>query len=257
MTLPFFQVKGHSIPCKAILFDKDGTLLHFMALWGGWVEYVLKYMEERLGLMGAGFTLPTEKVLGTKHDVSGRVSGYDVRGPLAMGTVEETTGLLAWQLYAAGMPWNEAIVQVNQITKNAMYEVRQRKPAFPMPGLEDFLRKCSLASVKMAVVTSDQTSGALEQLEWMGLRSYFTVIIGRDQVGNGKPHPEMTETACGLLGVKPEETVVIGDSNGDMQMAKQAGAALAVGLLTDEGDTSHLTDADVVISDYNELDVHR
>jgi phosphoglycolate phosphatase len=109
----------------------------------------------------------------------------------------------------------------------------------------------------MAVVTSDQTSGAVEQLEWMGLRSYFTVIMGRDQVRNGKPHPEMTEAACRRLGIKPEEAVVIGDSNADMQMAKQAGAALAVGLMTDEGEPAHLTDADVVISDYNELDVHR
>ena len=49
-----------------------------------------------------------------------------------------------------------------------MYEVRQQKPAFPMPGLENFLKKCDLASVKMAVVTSDDTSNAKEQLEWMG-----------------------------------------------------------------------------------------
>ncbi|MBT2764190.1 HAD family hydrolase [Paenibacillus sp. ISL-20] len=255
--MPFVQVKGRTVPCKGILFDKDGTLLHFMALWGGWTDYVLKFMEERLELMGAGFTLPKEQVLGTKHDASGRVSGYDLQGPLAMGTVEETNGLLAWQLYAAGMPWNEAIMQVHQITKNAMYEIRQQKPAFPMPGLENFLKKCSLASVKMAVVTSDDTSNAKEQLEWMGLHSSFTAILGRDQVRNGKPHPEMTEAACRLLGIMPEEAVVIGDSNADMQMAKQAGAALAVGLLTDEGEPVHLTDADVIISDYNELDVHR
>ena len=56
LTLPFVQVKGRTVPCKGILFDKDGTLLHFMALWGGWADYVLKFMEERLGLMGAGFT---------------------------------------------------------------------------------------------------------------------------------------------------------------------------------------------------------
>ena len=67
----------------------------------------------------------------------------------------------------------------------------------------------------------------------------------------------MTETACRLLGIMPEEAVVIGDSNADMQMANQAGAALAVGLMTDEGEPVHLTDADVVISDYNELDVYR
>lgn len=255
--MPFVQVKRRAVPCKGILFDKDGTLVHFMALWGGWTDYVLRFMEQRLEIMGAGFTVPKDKVLGTRHDANGHVIGYDLQGPLAMGTVEETYGLLAWQLYAAGMPWNEAITEVTQMTNHAMQEVRQHKPAFPMPGLASFLEKCSLASVKMAVVTSDQTSAAVEQLEWMGLRSHFSVVLGRDQVRNGKPHPEMTEKACRLLGIRPEDAIVIGDSNGDMQMAKQAGAALAIGLWSGEGDLEHLADADVVISDYNEIDVQR
>ena len=253
--MPLIQVNGKSSPCQGILFDKDGTLLHFMALWGGWAEYVLRFMEERLQLMGAGFTVPKEKVFGTTYDSNGIVSDYDVQGPLAMGTVEETNGILAWQLYAAGMPWNEAIVQVNQITKNAMYQIRQHKPAFPMPGLEPFLQSCSSASLKMAVVTSDTTAAALEHLEWMGILPYFTAVIGRDQVKNGKPHPEMAETACRLLGLEPAETVVIGDSNGDMQMARQAGSAMAIGLYQGEGEADHLIDAEAVISDYNELKV--
>ena len=164
-----------------------------------------------------------------------------------MGTVEETTGLVA--------PYRNALERSDYAGpsdyENAMYEVRQQKPAFPMPGLENFLKKCALASVKMAV-DFGRHPNAKEQLEWMGS---FTAILGRDQVRNGKPHPEMTETACRLLGIMPEEAVVIGDSNADMQMA-QAGAALAVGLMTDEGEPVHLTDADVVISDYNELDVY-
>ncbi|UNK19919.1 HAD family hydrolase [Paenibacillus sp. N3/727] len=253
--MPLIQVNGHSSPCRGVLFDKDGTLLHFMALWGGWADYVLRFMEERLELMGAGFTVPKEKVLGTLHVSGGAVSDYDVQGPLAMGTAEETSGILAWQLYAAGMPWNEAIIQVNQITKNAMYQIRQHKPAFPMPGLETFLESCRNASLEMAVVTSDTTAAALEHLEWMGIRSYFSVVIGRDQVENGKPHPEMAEKACRMLGLEPGEAVIIGDSNGDMQMARQAGAALAVGLYQGEGEDNHLIDAEVVISDYNEMKV--
>jgi phosphoglycolate phosphatase len=257
--LPKLQIsgKGQSVPCEGILFDKDGTLLHFLTLWGGWAEYVLDSMEKQLAMMGAGFTSPREQVLGTKHDAKGQICGYDVTGPLAMGTVEETTGMLAWQLYAAGMPWNEAITQVKQMTKNAMYEIRRRKPAFPMTGLEQFLTKCTQASVKLAVVTSDDTAAAMEHIEWLGLSSFFTAIIGRDQVRNGKPHPDMAEMACRLLGIKPEEAVVVGDSNADMQMGKQAGAALAVGLCDNIEDAAHLIDADVVISDYNELEVYR
>lgn len=253
--MPIIQLNGRSSPCQGVLFDKDGTLLHFMALWGGWADYVLRFMEERLALMGASFNVPKDKVLGTVHHSNGVVLDYDLQGPLAMGTVEETIGILAWQLYAAGMPWNEAIIQVNQITKNAMYQIQQDKPAFPMPGLEQFLHDCKEASVEMAVVTSDTTSTALEHLEWMGIRSYFSVVVGRDQVRNGKPHPEMVEVACRKLSLKPSETVVIGDSNGDMQMAKQAGSALAIGIYHGQDEAKHLIDADVVISNYNHIKV--
>lgn len=253
--MPIIQVNGCSSSCRGVLFDKDGTLLHFMALWGGFADYVLKFMEERLALMGTGFVVPRDKVLGTIHGTDGKLLDYDVQGPLSMGSVEETTGILAWHLYAAGMPWNEAIIQVNQMTKNAMYQIRQDKPALPMPGLEPFLQDCRKASIEMAVVTSDHTEAALEHLEWMGIGQYFSVVIGRDQVENSKPHPEMVELACKKLGLGHHETVVIGDSNGDMQMAKQAGTAMAIGIYPGEGGSEHLIDADVVISDYNNISV--
>nr|WP_246246406.1 HAD family hydrolase [Paenibacillus lemnae] len=249
------EIKGHSIPCRGLLFDKDGTLLHFMALWGGWADYILRDMEQRLAVMGAGFTVPVEKVLGTIHNPQGRVRSYDLKGPLAMATAEETNGLLAWQLYAAGVPWNEAILQVQQITNQAMFEIRSQKPAFPMPGLQNLLDACRDGGIPVAVVTSDTTDSANEHLDWMGLSSYFHAVIGRDGVKNGKPHPEMVLHACAKMGIRPEEAVVIGDSNGDMQMAKQAGCRLAVGLYQEEGPAEHLIDADLVISDYNEITI--
>lgn len=89
----------------------------------------------------------------------------------------------------------------------------------------------------------------------MGIHTFFSAVIGRDQVENSKPNPEMAEKACRMLGLKPSEVVIIGDSNGDMQMARQAGAALAVGLYRGVGEGNHLIDAEVVISDYNELKI--
>ncbi len=46
-----------------------------------------------------------------------------------------------------------------------------------------------------------------------------------------KPDPEHIQTALKVLGVSPEETVIVGDSRVDMQSAKALGA-VAVGLPT-------------------------
>ena len=39
--MTMLQVNGVQIPCKGILFDKDGTLLEFLQLWGPWAEALL------------------------------------------------------------------------------------------------------------------------------------------------------------------------------------------------------------------------
>ncbi|MNR34998.1 hypothetical protein D3C85_1528150 [compost metagenome] len=78
----------------------------------------------------------------------------------------------------------------------------------------------------------------------------------------------MALLACEQLGVRPSAAAVIGDTNGDMRMAKAAGAAVAIGI-TGAADTAGdaagdnaadpvaarylLPDADSVVQSYQEL----
>ncbi|WP_342423793.1 HAD-IA family hydrolase [Paenibacillus sp. FSL E2-0178] len=252
--MPELHINEISVPCRGILFDKDGTLLDLLATWGSWADLILEGLGSQLalisGLPRAGPDLAS--MLGTVHDANGKVTGYDPAGPLSMATAEETTGILAWQLYAAGVPWNEAVTRVNAISKEAMNELRRRRAAVAMPGLPDFLEQCAAASLKLGVVTSDNMATTREQLEWLGISGYFDSVVTRDRVKHGKPAPEMAETACRELGLLPGETVIIGDSNADMQLGKGAGLRLAVGLSPD-GAAAHLLDADIVVSGYPQL----
>ncbi|MDH6426040.1 haloacid dehalogenase [Paenibacillus odorifer] len=250
--MPVLHINDECVPCSGILFDKDGTLLDLLATWGNWAELVLRGLEDQLAIMGAGFIVERSKVLGTQHDPQGKLIGYDPAGPLTMATEEESYGVLAWQLYAAGVPWNEALTRVKSITKNAMYELRRRRMAQPLAGLHSFLEQCSAASLKLGVVTSDGAKTTGEHLEWLNVAGYFDSVVTRDRVKNGKPAPEMAELACRELGLSPEETIIIGDSNADMQLGKGAGLRLVIGISA-SGDGEHLIDADVIISGFNEL----
>ncbi|BCG58334.1 HAD family hydrolase [Paenibacillus sp. URB8-2] len=253
--MPLLHVNGISVPCKAILFDKDGTLLDLMEMWGTWAESVLRDMETHLALAGSGFTGDKSLLLGTVQDAKGRITGYDPGGPLPMATVEQTYGILAWQFYAAGVPWNDAVTRVMGIAKDAMNGLRERRSARPLPGLLPFLRQCQEVSLRMGVVTSDESQTTAEHLEWLGISGYFGSVVTRDRVRKGKPAPEMAETACRELGALPEETVVIGDSNADMQMGRGAGLRLAIGISSAAGTAEHLTDADIVVRDFTQLSV--
>lgn len=249
------QAGQKAVSCQAILFDKDGTLLDFMALWGEWAMALLDLLDGHLEMMGAPRIASREALLGIQLDDRQQIAGYDKTGPLAMGSEEEVTALLAWQLYAAGVPWNEALIQVRQFSSSAMIELKKRRNARPMPGLEAILNDCQGQGVQLAVVTSDTTEAAREHLSWMGIERYFGAIIGRDRVSLGKPFPEMAELACRELGISPEQAIVVGDSNGDMQMGKQAGVQMTVGLAPDGGGEAYLLDADVIIRSFLEMKV--
>ncbi|WP_068784665.1 HAD family hydrolase [Paenibacillus phocaensis] len=254
------EAHGHQAACRAILFDKDGTLLNFMSLWGSWAAAITGLMERKLAELGSPGTLNKTVLLGLHTDEENRVIGYDKTGPVAIGSEEEIVALLASTLYAAGLPWNEAVTMVRELNATAMAELKRKGQAVPLAGLRDFLQSCRDAGLKLAVVTSDSTSETLEHLEWMGIRDAFSSVVGRDRVLRGKPGPDMALLACRELDVSPGEVVVIGDSNADMQMGKRAGVVMTIGIAEgygeDEQAASYLRDADVIIAGYGELTIH-
>lgn len=251
--MPAVRVIDRLVPCRGIIFDKDGTLLDFMQLWGDWANTLTELLESHLAVLGGQLTGPENRLLGLLRDDKGRVTGYDRTGPLAMGTEEEVISLLAWQLYVAGVPWNEAVVQVRQFSASAMVEVEKQRHASPMPGLLDFLFACRKAGIQLGVATSDTTAEAAKHLEWMGIDGYFQSVVGRDRVVKGKPDPEMAVLAMRELRVAPEECIVIGDSNADMAMGRKAGALLNIGIAPDGGGASYLLDADIIVRNYLEM----
>lgn len=51
----------------------------------------------------------------------------------------------------------------------------------------------------------------------------FAMIVGRDDVAKGKPHPEGINNILTKLGFFPDETIMVGDSHIDVEAAQAAG----------------------------------
>ncbi|MFM9279310.1 HAD family hydrolase [Paenibacillus jiagnxiensis] len=246
------RVKAREIEIDAILFDKDGTLLQFLPLWGTWAGVMTSLMTDSIQALGKDTEFAPESLLGVELDGQKRVVGYDLGGPLSIASIPEIEGALAWQLYNRGMPWNQAMQRVREIRSAADEELKRERPVVPLPGLSSFLSRCSAAGLPLAVVTADQTAEAAKHLQWLGVADCFKAIMGRDQVVNGKPSPEIVYKACELLGVQPARTVLIGDTAGDMQTGRLADVGLTIGI----GKEVH-EEADVMICSYDELRIER
>ncbi|GAA0137781.1 HAD family hydrolase [Paenibacillus sp. YSY-4.3] len=252
--MPELIVNNDSYAINGILLDKDGTLLDFVSMWGSWSEHMLRHFGSQLRELKPPFT--DSYLWGTVHGPDGAVIDYDRNGPLAMGTMAELFTLLTWQGYRAGLSWAKAKELTELSGRAADAELERARPVRPIAGVIAFLEACHAQHIPLGVVTADDTLAAEKHLEWLGIRHFFGAVIGTDQVGRGKPFPDMLELACDKLSIDVRGAAVIGDTNGDMIMGQTAGARLCIGLHLEQaeaGAADLFPDADYIIGAYDEL----
>ena len=75
----------------------------------------------------------------------------------------------------------------------------------------------------MGLASSTNRDTVIRHLEQAGILSYFSAIIGGDEIIHSKPEPDIYLLACEKLGVKPEETYAIEDSYYGIISAYRAG----------------------------------
>lgn len=90
-------------------------------------------------------------------------------------------------------------------------------------GAMEVLKKIKYAGIKIAVVTSKRRTLAERGMKLVGIFEYMDVIITPEDTEIHKPNPQPALKAMELLGVKPEETVMIGDSYIDILCGRNAG----------------------------------
>ncbi|MEJ2696194.1 MAG: HAD-IA family hydrolase [Candidatus Sulfobium sp.] len=91
----------------------------------------------------------------------------------------------------------------------------------PYPGVPETLEK--LADYRKAVVSNKREALSKRLLGDLKLLHYFDVILGSDSVGEKKPSPKPILHILDMAKVKPDQAVIVGDSNYDMEAGKAAG----------------------------------
>ena len=89
------------------------------------------------------------------------------------------------------------------------------------PGVRETLALLNRPEVCLGIATGKSRRGLVSSLERHDLSDLFVTLKTSDD-GPGKPHPEILQHAMSDVGAEPEETVVIGDTSYDMEMAANA-----------------------------------
>lgn len=80
--------------------------------------------------------------------------------------------------------------------------------------------------VKMGLITSTFRDVVTKIIADFGLAKYFEVVVAGDDTVKPKPAPDPVLKACELLGVKPQETIFVGDTIPDIQAGLAAGCQM-------------------------------
>lgn len=207
---------------RAVVFDFDGVLAD----------------TERLHLVALRDTLATRGWTLTDEDYFTHYLGYDDRGCMTEFARRQGVSLSGETLHSLLSDKEERYA-----TLFARGEV-----------LYPTARACieRLAEVFPLAIASGSLRGEIETiLDANDLLSFFSVIVGADDVKEGKPAPESYVRAVDLLGVAGAEAVAIEDSPWGLQSARGAGLR-TIGITTSYAAPA-LTDAMHVVTSLDDI----
>ena len=176
---------------KAVIFDLDGTILDTLEDLCASVNYAL-----------------------LNHNFP----------PRTIDEVREFVGNGIKKLIERAVPCNtdEQTVELVLDTFKKHYSVNSDVNTKPYAGITDCLEKLKQEGIKIAVVTNKAHFAAVPLCQ-----KYFgkviDVTIGEREGVRKKPYPDTVFEAMEHIGVKSSECVYIGDSDVDIQTAKNAG----------------------------------
>ena len=93
--------------------------------------------------------------------------------------------------------------------------------------MEYVLNTLKNMGIKMFVVSNKSEIFTVKILEGLGIIHYFDRVIGGDTFPFKKPSPEPLLFVLEKYGAKKEESLMVGDSENDIEAAKAAGVKVA------------------------------
>jgi HAD superfamily hydrolase (TIGR01509 family) len=206
---------------KAIIFDMDGTLVDNIPFHReAWLAFLKKQ----------GIHLHQDEFHAQNH-----------------GNIDEMMRRFFPHIHDKQMLYD--LGQEKESTYRELYRPHIRE----VHGLSFFLQQMKANGIIGLLATMGDPPNIDFTLDSLGIRSYFSFTTGGHEVAKGKPDPEIFLLSMQKGGLRPEECLVIEDSQGGILAAKRAGIQV-VGISTSESKETLLSlGCEWVMADFEEL----
>ncbi len=180
---------------KGIVFDLDGTLISSKIDFLGMKRNIISLLESKgvpKGLLSPNET--TVEILRKAESLWGERPEEERREILRMveGIMDEA-------------------------------EIDALPTVVEVEGTSEALKRLKEMGLRLAVLTRGHRTYAVKALEKTGMLNYFDIILARGETSEPKPSPIALIHATAMMGLKPEEVLLVGDHRIDMECAERAG----------------------------------
>ena len=228
----------NGLPIRAILFDKDGTLVDFDRTWGPAVQVVLQHL--------AGGDAAVYRKLSAE---SGFVDGTHFRPDSPL--IDEPTSVFAarWATLL-GRPADPKFFR--EIDRLLCKATTGHLAAIGDP--KAVMSELAGHGYQLGLITNDAEATARAHVRKLGLDHILAFVAGYDSGFGAKPAPGPVLAFAAAVGAPTTEIVVVGDTALDIATARKA-RARAVGVLTGPSSSASLQLAkpDAVIASIAQL----
>jgi len=178
---------------KAVIFDMDGVLIEAK-------DWHYEALNKSLNLFGYNIS---------RFDHLTKFDGLPTKDKLNILSTEYN---LPYELHSF----------INEMKQSYTMEIVHTK-CKPLFIHEFALSRLKMEGYKLAVASNSVKNTVTTMMEKAALTPYLDLMISNEDVKKGKPDPEMYIKTIGLLGLKPEECVVVEDNENGIRAAKAAG----------------------------------
>lgn len=185
---------------RLVLIDVDGTLVDSVPD----LAYCVDEMLKRLDMPVRGEAAVREWVGNGVETLVKRALSNDLNGEPEAG------------LFAKAMPIFDELYAVNNSQRSNLY-----------PGVKEALQQFQQSGdYKLACVTNKAARFTLPILQDLGIRDYFEMVVCGDTLEKKKPDPLPLLYSAEQMGVKPQDSLMLGDSMSDVKAARAAGFSI-------------------------------
>lgn len=222
---------------KAIIFDKDGTIID---LGNTWDEPTIHAMDVMMQLTD----LSSEERTAFKRKMGVEATEIVANSIVAAGSIHEQSVFLS---QVVPLPVTEIEQKLEQLYYDAISASDVTLDV--VAHVESILSELK-GKYLLGLVTNDNRRITEATLNKTGLNKFFAYVASANDF-KPKPDPSALYDLKEKHGVDLNEMVYIGDSSIDMEYGKLTKAA--IGLALDPSHQKHLTQADYIIESFKEI----